>query len=91
MTRSSDQEQIDAIITLMEADSGRIEAVSDAIGVTLPDTRFRVLYRKPADEPGLVVSEIVHDPWMSLAEQTRFLANTWRLANDQARTLRWIV
>jgi hypothetical protein len=85
------QEHIDPIISMVEADAGRVNVEGDAIVVTLPGTGFRVVYRKPAGEPGLIASDVVRNPNMTLAQQTEFLAGAWRLANNQARALGWIV
>lgn len=88
----SEREQIERIVALIEADAGKVEVVHDSIVVTLPGTSFRVVYRKPKTEPGLVATEIVHDPRArSLAQQTEFLANAWQMANEKARQLGWIV
>ena len=84
-----DQVAIDRI-ALVERDSGRVEVDGDTITVTLPGTVFRIVFSKPDNEPGLVASEIVREPGLSVAEQTRFIAGAWRLAVNQARLLGWI-
>lgn len=88
---ADEAKNIDAIKEMVEADSGRVEIVGDAIIVTLPGTCLTVTYRKSAGEPRLVASNIVRDPDMTLARHTEFLATAWCLANDKARELGWVV
>jgi hypothetical protein len=64
-----EQEHVDAIRAMIEADSGRVEVQGDAIVVTLPETAFRVIYSKPDGEPGLIASGIVREPGLTLAER----------------------
>jgi len=68
----------------------RVEVDYDAIIVTLPGTNFRVIYRKPDQSLGLVASDFRGDrgAGISLAD---FLARAWRIANDKARELGWIM
>jgi hypothetical protein len=76
----------------MVAETVRLPVVveDDSIIVTLPGTTFRVIYRKPSHYPGLVASDIRGDKG-SGTSQTNFLARAWRVANDKARELGWIV
>jgi len=67
-----------------------IEVESDVIIVTLPGTTFRVNYSKPNKSPGLVAFGVHRDKDAGLS-QVDFLARAWRVANDKARELRWIV
>jgi hypothetical protein len=68
----------------------RIEVESDVITVTLPGTTFRVIYSKPKKSPGLVAFGVHGDTDAGLS-QVDFLARAWRVANDKARDLGWIV
>jgi hypothetical protein len=70
----------------------RIDVVDDEIIVTLPFTSYTVTYYKPANSPQLLARRISteDDPRvpMTLSE---FLARAWRVANDKARELGWLV
>jgi hypothetical protein len=68
----------------------RVEVEDDGIIVTLPGTTFRVIYRKPSQYPGLVAFDLRGDKRAGIS-QTNFLARAWRVANDKARELGWIV
>jgi hypothetical protein len=58
--------------------------------VTLPGTSFRVIYSKPKKSPGLVAFGVRGDKDAGMS-QIDFLARAWRVANDKARELGWIV
>jgi hypothetical protein len=68
----------------------RVEVEDDGIIVTLPGTSFRVIYKKPSQYPGLIAFDLRgdKDAGMPMAD---FLARAWRVANDKARELGWIV
>jgi len=70
----------------------RIEVRSDQIVVSLPRSLYRVTYRKPPNSLQLFAENIPdkEDRYapMKLAD---FLAKAWKLANDKARELGWIV
>jgi hypothetical protein len=68
----------------------RVEVEDDSIIVTLPGTTFRAIYRKPNRSPGLVVCGVLGDKSAGIRE-VDFLACAWRVANDKARELGWIV
>ena len=68
----------------------RVEVEDDGIIVTLPGTNFRAIYRKPSQYPGLVAFDLRGDKSAGIS-QTNFLARAWRVANDKARELGWIV
>ena len=68
----------------------RVEVEDDDIVVTLPGTTFRVIYRKPYEAPGLVAFGVRDDEDAGIS-QIDFLARAWRVANDKARELGWIV
>jgi hypothetical protein len=49
-----------------------------------------VTYRKADDKPELIVTNMRRDSDPSI-RQRDFLARAWRIANDKARELGWIV
>jgi hypothetical protein len=67
-----------------------IEVEGDTIIVTLPGTNFRVIYSKPKKSDGLVAFGARGDKDAGVS-QVEFLARAWRVANDKARELGWIV
>ena len=67
-----------------------IEVEDNVIIVTLPGTTFRVIYSKPKKSDGLVAFG-VHGDKDAGVPQANFLARAWRVANDKARELGWIV
>ena len=60
--------------------------------VDLPGTSYTVTYHKPAVSPQLLAAylPVENDPRTKLT-QAEFLARAWRLANEKARELDWIV
>ena len=60
----------------------RIDVVDDDIIVSLPGTSYSVTYFKRANSPQLLAKPI------ALSD---FLSRAWRVANDKARELGWIV
>jgi hypothetical protein len=64
----------------------------DEIVVTLPGSNYSVTYSKPIRSPGLLAKGIFHkdDPNAPM-RVSEFLAQAWKLANDKARELKWIV
>ena len=67
-----------------------IEVEDKVIIVTLPGTTFRVNYSKPNKSDGLVAFGVRGDKDAGVS-QVDFLARAWRVANDKARELGWIV
>jgi hypothetical protein len=67
----------------------RLETAGDNIVITLPGTSCSVTYRKPVRSPGLVAAN-VRGTGTPLSHKP-FLARAWRIANDKARELGWIV
>jgi len=61
--------------------------------VTLPGTNYKVTYFKRHGSFGLLAKNIVQEDDPRLPEMTagQFLAKAWKLANEKARELRWIV
>jgi len=60
--------------------------------VTLPGTSYAVTYFKRDGSFGLLAKDIVNedDPRLPLTA-AQFLAKAWKLANEKARDLGWIV
>jgi hypothetical protein len=69
-----------------------VEVIDDEIAVTLPSSRYSVTYFKPENSSGLIAKRIADkdDPNAALSV-SEFLAKAWKLANDKARELGWIV
>jgi hypothetical protein len=55
--------------------------------ITMPGTSYKVTFRELADGPGLSASHNIRAP----ITRSEFLARAWRVANDKARELGWIV
>ena len=62
----------------------RIEVRDDEIIVTQPGSNFSAVYYKPRDERQLIAKGTPSGNY-------RFLARAWKVANDKARELGWIV
>ena len=60
--------------------------------VDLPGTSYTVTYHKPVVSAQLLAAYLLgeNDPRTEL-KQAEFLARAWRLANEKARELDWIV
>ena len=69
-----------------------IEVVDDEIIVTLPFTHYTVTYYKPPNSPQLIAKHLpkTNDRRVPMT-QGEFLARAWKLANEKARELGWIV
>lgn len=61
-----------------------------SIIVTMPGTTFRVVYRIPTHAHGLIAFDVQGSREASVT-MAEFLACAWKLANDKARELGWIV
>ena len=60
--------------------------------VTLPGTHYSVTYCKPETEPRLIAKSFPRENEKGASvSQTEFMAAAWRLANEKARELGWIV
>ncbi|MGD0532925.1 MAG: hypothetical protein ABSA62_11830 [Methyloceanibacter sp.] len=75
----------------MSADDLHVELRDRDIVVTMPGTSFRVVYRKP--DGGQLVARLDYFQNQQKGPITRaqFLARAWKLTNDKARELGWIV
>ena len=70
----------------------RVQVIDDEIIVTRPGSSYAVTYYKPEDSPQLLAKRIAdHDDLRGSMTAAEFLAHAWRLANDKARELGWIV
>jgi hypothetical protein len=70
----------------------QLEVWDDEIIVSLPGTSYAVTYYKPANSPQLLAKDFPYDDDRGTElTQAEFLATAWRLANDKARELRWIM
>jgi hypothetical protein len=67
----------------------KAELEDDKIVVTLPGTRFKVVYERCFEAPGLAVNSAHDDPDSPIPVR-EFRAIAWKAANDKARELRWI-
>jgi len=56
-----------------------------AIIVTLPSSRFRVVYYKPHGQPQLILRE------RTKTDDYYLLSEAWKAASDKARELGWII
>ena len=69
-----------------------VEARADEIVETVPFTNYTVTYYKPRNSPQLLARKFPsHDDSRAPMTQAEFLAQAWRLANDKACELGWIV
>ena len=75
-----------------EPDLLRIEVVEDEIVVSLPKSQLSVTYYRSHKSPRLLAKRITekYDPRTPMT-MSEFLAKAWKLANDRARELGWIV
>jgi hypothetical protein len=70
----------------------QLEVWDDEIVVSLPGANYVVTYYKPANSPQLLAKNFPYDDDRHTElTQAEFLARAWRLANDKARELRWIL
>ena len=69
-----------------------VQVAGNGIKITLFGTRYSVTYFKRRGSPGLYAKNIVHedDPRVPMTS-AEFLAKAWKIANDKARDLGWIV
>jgi hypothetical protein len=69
-----------------------LEVWDGDITVTLSGTSYTVTYYKPKKSPQLLAKRIAsNDDPRAPMTGSEFLATAWRLANQKARELRWIV
>jgi hypothetical protein len=70
----------------------RVQVIDDEIIVTRPGSLYSVTYYKPERSPQLIAKRIAdRDDLRIKMTLSEFLAEAWRLANEKARELGWIV
>ena len=70
----------------------RVAVLGDEIVVTMPGSTYSVTYYKPEGSAQLLARRIAdHDDLRFRMTAGEFLGTAWRLANDKARELGWIV
>ncbi len=74
------------------ADDLHVEVEGGEVMVTLPGTSYAVTYYKPANSPQLHGKHFPEEvDRRSPISQAAFVGKAWKLANDKARELGWIV
>jgi hypothetical protein len=69
-----------------------LEVQDGNITISLPGSSYTVTYYKPKNSPQLLAKRIASSDDPSVAMTlSEFLAAAWRLANNKARELGWIV
>ena len=69
-----------------------IDVLGGNIRVSLAGSNYAVTYHKPRNSPQLLAKSLpVNEDRHASMTQGEFLALAWRAANDQARTMGWIV
>jgi hypothetical protein len=69
-----------------------VEVWDDEIVITLPASIYAVTYYRPANSAGLLARNFPKsDDHRVPMTQAEFLARGWKLANEKARELGWIV
>jgi hypothetical protein len=70
----------------------RVQVVDDEIIVTRPGSFYSVTYYKPDQSPQLIAKRIAdRDDLRFSMTLSEFLVQAWKLANDKARELGWIL
>ena len=70
----------------------RVAVSDDEIIVTLPGYFYSVTYYKPQSSPGLLAKNMTSENDLRIAmTAAEFLAQAWKLANNRARELGWVV
>jgi hypothetical protein len=70
----------------------RVQVVGADIVVTLPGSSYAVAYYKPKSSPSLLMRYSTSEDDLRIAMTGgEFLAQAWKLANQKARELGWIV
>jgi len=70
----------------------RIEVIDNEIVVSLPESQLSVTYYKSDKSPQLLAKRITekYDPRTPMTV-SEFLAKAWKLANDKATELGWLI
>lgn len=68
------------------------EVQNGYIVVRVPGTSYAITFHKPADSPQLLAKNYpLKDDHRAPMNQAVFLTSAWKLANDKARELGWII
>ena len=69
-----------------------VQVIDEEINVSLPGYSYSVIYYKPDNSPQLLAKRFPdRDDLRIEMKQSEFLTQAWRLANQKARELGWIV
>lgn len=68
----------------------KIDLVGDEIVVTLPGTRFKIIYQRSSEVGIVAKSDWMPDDQDAPITVHEFRAVAWKSANDMARELGWI-
>jgi hypothetical protein len=70
-----------------------VEVTGNEILITLPGSRYSVIYFKRRGSSGLLAKDMVskNDQRFPRMTASQFLRTAWKLANERARQLGWIV
>jgi hypothetical protein len=69
-----------------------VRVTGNDINITLLGTRYSVTYFKRRGSPGLFAKDIVHEDDQRVPmTSAEFLTKAWKIANERARELGWIV
>jgi hypothetical protein len=68
-----------------------VEVEGGDIMVTLPGTNYAVTYHKPVNSPQLQGKHFPEQVDRRSISQAVFVGKAWKLANDKARELGWIL
>jgi hypothetical protein len=69
-----------------------IDVLGGNIRVSLAGSNYAVTYHKPRNSPQLLAKSLpVNEDRHTAMTQGEFLALAWRVANDKAREMGWIV
>ena len=78
--------------TIREPKSLRVQVVDDEIIVTRPGSFYSVTYYKPDRSPQLIARRMAdRDDLRISMTLSDFLSQAWKLANDKAKALGWII
>jgi hypothetical protein len=69
----------------------RVRVVDDEIIVTLPGSRYSVIYYPPETHPSCSPRPFPTRTIYIAMTVSEFLAKAWRLANDKAKEVGWII
>ena len=70
-----------------------VEVAGNEILISLPGSRYAVVYFKPRGSSSLLAKDIVSENDRRFPRMTasQFLRKAWKIANEKARELKWII